>query len=130
MDQWIRFTMTYDDTYSDVVVDVLEPTSDKMIALCTQINEFWYAADWRLKESDGDVVKAVMTLLCRSALLEHMINPLGALHAFSVDGMEGWPKLDGSEGIKLISVENFDFVGDVSVACAPLSQCEQLQAEA
>ncbi|MRV72524.1 DUF2528 family protein [Duganella sp. FT92W] len=119
MSNWTRYTLTYDDTCSDVVVDVREPASAETVALCTEINGFWSGADERIKEADGDVVLAVLEMLCRRALYEDLTS-LNALHDFTVRGVEGWPLLDGSEGIKLVSTERIEFDGDVSVETEPV----------
>lgn len=113
---WTRFTLTFDDTYTDVVVDMKSPESAEMIALCTEINDFWCGAECRLDDAGDDVVKAVLTMLCRCALVEEIISSQGAVHTFAVQGREGWPKLDGSEGIKLVRVEQVNFEGDVSIS--------------
>ncbi|MBV6321971.1 DUF2528 family protein [Duganella violaceipulchra] len=112
---WARYTLTFDDTCSDVVVDVRAPESDEMIALCTLINEFWSGADDRLAEADDDVVVAVLNMLCRRALAEEISSGLGAVHEFAVQGVEGWPLLDGSDGIKLVSADRIDFDNEVSI---------------
>jgi hypothetical protein len=113
---WTRFTLTFDETCTDVVVDMKAPESAEMIALCTEINNFWCGAECRLDDAGDDVVKAVLTMLCRCALVEEIISSQGAVHTFAVQGQEGWPKLDGSEGIKLVRVEQVNFEGDVSIS--------------
>lgn len=115
MSAWTRYTITFDDTCSDVVVDVRAPESGEMIALCTMINDFWGGADDRLAEADEDVVIAVLNMLCRRALVEEISSGLGAVYEFAERGVEGWPLLDGSSGIRLVSVERIDFDNEVSI---------------
>lgn len=119
MSAWTRYTLTFDDTCSDVIVDVRDPESAQMIELCTLINDFWSGADDRMSESDGDVVNAVLAMLCRRALAEEISDPRGAVHVFAVEGVEGWPLLNGSDGIKLLSVDAIDFDSAVSITSKP-----------
>jgi hypothetical protein len=124
MSAWTRYTLTYDDTYTDVVVDVKDPASAEMIALCALINNFWSGADERMSEADGDVVQAVLMMLCRCALAEEIRSNFGAVYEFTMLGVEGWPKLDGSDGIRLVNVEPMDFSGDVSISAKPAPVAE------
>lgn len=120
MSTWTRYTLTFDATWSNVVVDVREPESQAMIDLFTEINEFWSGADERMSEADDDVLVAVLNMLCRNALVMELTHFIGAVHEFAVTGVEGWPLLDGSCGIKLVSVESIDFDSEISIRSEPI----------
>jgi hypothetical protein len=100
-----RYTLSYDWSY-DVVVEIDDEKCTD--ALLHEINNFWSDADWRLSEADGDVRQAVLKMLATS-VLRATVSEWNALDEFKVKGVEGWPLLDGSCGILLVSADDFEF---------------------
>ena len=103
-----RYTVSYSWTY-DMVVDI-----DRSICtdeLLHQINNFWSDAEWRLSRARGDVLKAVLRMLALTAF-RMTITDLAPEHVLKVEGIEGWPKLDGSYGITLVSLDYFELDDD------------------
>ncbi|WP_035276512.1 DUF2528 family protein [Desulforegula conservatrix] len=80
-----------------------------------EINDFWIGAEDRVRQ-EGSVLNAVLKMLTRTCLLlqiEKGYNTVGIIEEFDWDtsngGIEGWPKMDGSFGFKLLRVDNLDF---------------------
>lgn len=103
-----RYTISYSWTY-DMVVDIDDNLCTD--ALLHEINNFWSNAEWRLSRARGDVLKAVLRMLALTAFRMTItdLDPEGAL---KVEGVEGWPKLDGSAGITLVSLDYFELDDD------------------
>lgn len=113
-----KYVVDYDNKAEIVVeIDHSLATDD----VFHKINNFWGGADDRLHETGGNIVTAVLKLLARAALYEEIIssNAIRELHGQGVcGGVEGWPKLDGSCGIKLVSVDCLDIdSADLTVTC-------------
>jgi hypothetical protein len=79
-----------------------------------EINRFWGDAEYRVASSNGDVTTAVLRLLFDEVrgLVQRSPRALsGVLYAFAwedskgkyKDGVEGWPAMNGSEGIRIVS---------------------------
>lgn len=85
--------------------------------LLHEINNFWSEAEYRLRVASGNVLKAVLKMLARDALVEE-VSGTNAHYLFTQDPPEGWPKLDGSYGIKFISCEELviDY-DDMTISC-------------
>lgn len=89
------------------------------------INNFWIDADKRLAMQDGSVLHAVLTMLLFEVLcvqLEGDLNLVGVIESFNWEakfgrcGIEGWPKMDGTMGIRIVEVEGIVFQeSDVTV---------------
>lgn len=79
-----------------------------------EINNFWTGANERLLDS-GSIIDAVLSMLVCEALKiqsSHNCNLFGVVSAFDWSkgkGVEGWPKMDGSDGIKIIDIDPFYF---------------------
>lgn len=101
-----------------VEVDHAVLTEDKL----HEINNFWSAADHRLKEHDGSVLDAILEMLFSK--VQFMVAEAGgllslnsALFKFSwrdrrgayKDGEEGWPDMDGSYGIRIVEIGELTF---------------------
>jgi hypothetical protein len=103
-----RYTVSYSWTY-DMVVDVDHAvmTDEKL----HEINNFWSNADWRLQRARGDVLKAVLRMLALTAFRMTItdLDPEGRLREGTE---EGWPPLDGSHGITLVSLDYFELDDD------------------
>lgn len=103
-----RYTISYDWTFDLVVTidhDVL--TDEKL----HEINNFWSGAKQRLGRAGGDICKAVLTMLALQAF-RMTVTDLGPEGRLLRGEEEGWPPLDGSHGIQLISLDYFEFDED------------------
>lgn len=70
--------------------------------------EFWMGWESRLGLNDGDYTKTFLQQLSRNILIESMdYNLHGIISKY--DDREGWTKMDGSKGIEIISVNNWEF---------------------
>lgn len=107
------YTVWTDDFCLSVEVDRDLMTDERL----HEINRFWGNADDLLAEADGDVFRAVLGRLFREVRainLEHRgLHLEGVLHEFAwrdrrgepKSGVEGWPPLDGSEGLRLVECD-------------------------
>lgn len=101
-----RYTLTYDFMGNTAVVDIDH-------AVCTdtklhEINTFWSGACERLAQADGNVLHAVLKMLC-CRLLADSIEYMNVEDHWRCRAPEGWPNLDGSAGIILVSVDDWQF---------------------
>ena len=108
------YTLDYDDK-AEVIVEVdHDILNDELLH---QINNFWSDAKFRLIDCNGNILKVVLRLLATAALREEIMN-WSAVTSFQQGTMEGWPKLDGSYGIKLVKVEELTFEdSDINIKC-------------
>jgi len=101
------------DYKAELVVEIDHDvmTDDKL----HEINSFWGDANSRLIES-GTVLNAVLKMLMNVSI--RLMIESGWGDSFLVEkfnweskygGVEGWPNMDGSEGIKIISGEDPEF---------------------
>lgn len=110
-----RYAVDYDWKVRMVVeIDHAVMTDEKL----HEINRFWTEPEYRLARRDDNIVKVVLAMLARRAF--HLaMESFDVVREFSWKdgrGQEGWPAMDGSEGIKIIEVEEFDFdEEDISV---------------
>jgi hypothetical protein len=89
-----------------------------------EINNFWSGAEYRISKQ-GSVLNAVLVMLAQHALLLQVSNDWntrGVVSEFSWEegnGQEGWPPMDGSEGIKITHSEISLFDSDdISIKAA------------
>ncbi|EKZ9425950.1 DUF2528 family protein [Salmonella enterica] len=85
-------------------------------AVCTietleNINNFFINAQARLDEADGDVIATVLKMLAAACFTEQTgptgdWNTRGLIDLFKDGNMEGWPPMDGSEGIKILGCDS------------------------
>lgn len=78
--------------------------------VATMINGFWMGADDRLHCEDGNLIKAVLKMLAARIFamdIELGIGVSGLIALF--DNEEGWPKMNGSDGIKIVSLDGLTF---------------------
>lgn len=90
-----------------------------------KLNDFWCGAKDNLYREDGNVLNAVLKNLLQVVLsvqYEGGLNLQGVINAFDWDakygngGQEGYPKLDGSSGIKLVDVTGLEIdVYDIEI---------------
>ena len=81
-----------------------------------EINNFWGDSENRLFFANGDVLKVVLGLLYNTLLQlqvqEGNYNAQGVIGLFDWDhqkGQEGWPKMDGSMGIRILEIDEVIF---------------------
>ncbi|EGY1537514.1 DUF2528 family protein [Salmonella enterica] len=82
-------------------------------SICTekllhQINNFFINAEERLLENDSDITATVLNMLavfCLTEQIYHGWNVEGLIDLFKDGNVEGWPPMDGSEGIKILACD-------------------------
>ena len=102
-----RYAVTWFDTLTLTVDIDHDIVTDELL---TQINTFWNGADDRLQDADGNVLIAVLKMLgqrCWPLVIDHCCSEKELIQVF--DGMEGWPKMDGSSGFKIIQCDELEF---------------------
>lgn len=104
-----QYTAEYNNFQCVIAIDHEKCTDE----LLHSINDFWSDSEWRLSDADGNIAKAVTTLLAKTCFQlqyeKYGLNNWGIMKEFDWDdrgGVEGWPKMDGSKGILLVSCEN------------------------
>lgn len=112
---WTRFTLEYGTLCHEVVVELDD--RPETLDMLHEINSFCgpRAAQDNINRH-GNVRDAVFARLCCRAL-QLSLTEFCAVEAFNKrDGQEGWPILDGRDGIRLVSVEPYYFEeGDVTI---------------
>lgn len=105
-----RYVLEWDGKW-EVVVDVdREIATDEFLH---SINSFWTDDYWRLEEAGGDVLKAVLALLCTKVLLMSVMHfDVKDVFNRGTGETEGWPPLDGSYGITLVRYNELDLDSD------------------
>ncbi len=104
------YNLSTQDYEMTVEIDTDRMTEERL----HEINKFWGDADYRLAASNGDITAAVLRQLFDEVrgLVQRSPRALsGVLYAFAwedakgkyKDGVEGWPAMDGSEGIRIVS---------------------------
>jgi len=68
--------------------------------------DFWSGSEYRLTDNNGNYFETFLKQLCHEVMILGVDdkNVTGIINEFN--NREGWWKIDGSEGIKLLSVEN------------------------
>lgn len=79
-----------------------------------EINNFFGSAEYRLSEAGGDIAKAVVTMLA-SRVWHRDFDTWSVLDHFRTGQEEGWPPLDDSYGIELVSYEPYAISDEVWV---------------
>lgn len=78
-----------------------------------ELNNFWSNAEWRVEKHDG-VLNAVLKMLAAQVIQIQFTagyTTPGLIRQFDWDsgnGQEGWPPMDGSQGIKIIDTEDLE----------------------
>lgn len=104
------YRLTYGDSLAEIDVEVDYDVVNENDVL-NQINNFWSDAQARLDDADHTdwpVLHAVLRMLC-VRLLESGIIFNDAVGHFNRGNVEGWPPLDGSAGIKVLHMCDFEF---------------------
>lgn len=67
--------------------------------------DFWVGFEYRLNDNNGNYFETFLKQLCHEVMILGLDkNVLGIISEFN--NREGWWKIDGTEGIKLLSVDN------------------------
>ncbi len=113
-----RYKGTHLDTGFEVVVEIDSSvmTEEKL----HEINNFWSGAEDRLDDADGIVVNAVLKMLSAEVfrlsidhmLVEECFDWKCRYTGKQRNGIEGWPEMDGSFGIKIVSYDDFEIRAD------------------
>lgn len=99
---------TYKATYAEDFDMLIEIDHDVMTeANLHEINNFWGGAERRLADSDT-VLLAVLKNLCVT-FMDESVQRLDPMASFKNGDVEGWPPLDGSQGIKVLKFDAFGF---------------------
>lgn len=110
-----RYSLTYDGEYEMIVeIDDAILTAE----VVTEWNEFWGGAKQR-----ADCLTGPLPSLLKMAYmvaLRDSITTFDALRGLREGAEEGFPKMDGSTGIAIISFEQFDF-DEYEVDCRELA---------
>jgi hypothetical protein len=103
-----RYTIRYAWDFDMVVTIDHDVVTDEKLH---ELNNFWSGAAERLADANHDVLKAVLTTLAMKAFRMTItdLDPEGQLRRGEV---EGWPPLDGSEGIQLVQLDYFELDQD------------------
>ncbi|MGX1958408.1 DUF2528 family protein [Serratia proteamaculans] len=98
-----KYTVDYDwKAELEVEIDHDIMTEEKL----HEINNFWSSPEYRIKKHES-VLNAVLIMLAQHAMLigvSNDYNVYGVVSEFDWGdghGQEGWPPMDGSEGIKI-----------------------------
>ncbi len=98
-----KFKLTYD--WWEAILEI-DGSKDTIRVMEDQLL-FWMGGQERIDDEDGDIVRAYLKMLCTKLLLLSMDwNIDGINHALKES--EGWALLDGSFGVKLVSVDRWE----------------------
>lgn len=106
-----KYTIEWNDFTAVFAVDHSVMTDEKL----HEINNFWGDEDLRLDDENGDITMAVLKMLagvCFNLQVSYDLNTWGVMSRFDWDddaGVEGWPKMDGTYGIMILSVDKVEF---------------------
>lgn len=102
-----KYKLDYDSKGSVVIEINSDIVNEKIM---TSINQFFLDHEDRVDENGSSFngVLKMLGALVLSLSVEYDYNTSGIVSLFDYDksGIEGWPKMDGSSGFKIISVEN------------------------
>lgn len=76
-----------------------------------ELNNFWSGARERVLEH-GSALNAVMVMLCVE-FMSQIIEVMDPVGAFNSGRIEGWPPLDGSWGIRLVTHDHTVFMTEL-----------------
>jgi len=107
----IKYKVELDNIYCSINVEINDDENTKqMMDMC---NKFWSGHQQRLDDENGDITATFLKLLCGTALTVQKAgdyNLYGVVQEFN--DMEGWCRLDGSEGIKLTSIDGLTYTDE------------------
>lgn len=100
-------------TFADVVdFKVVFDENEETHNLCHEINNFWSRSEDRLSDAQDCIYKCVTRLIAHEIIRLQMKSSFycgedAAKKAFN-DGIEGFPSIDGTQGIELIYCDDFE----------------------
>lgn len=99
-----RYELNYANAYALVDIDD-EKCTEKLLH---ELNDFWWDAGEVLDHAGGNITKAVLTRLC-TKLMIMSVHHFDAMERMLTGREDGWPPLDGSYGITLVQMDDFEF---------------------
>lgn len=107
----IKYKVELDNIDCSITVEINDDENTKQ--LMDMCNKFWFGYQQRLDDENGDITNTFLKLLCGTALSVQQTNDYnlyGVIQEFN--DMEGWCRLDGSDGIKLTGIEWLTFTDE------------------
>ncbi len=109
MEEKIKVTLTYQNSFD---VRVVFNKDDETKKLCHATNDFWGGSESRLTDAEDCIYKCVTRLIADEIIKLQMKTSFNcgeesAIKAFD-EGIEGFPPIDGSWGIKLEYCDDFE----------------------
>lgn len=104
----MSYGIEYGPTWWECTVEI--DHNDETLANIKSMVEFWMGWEDRLETNDGDYTKTFLQQLAREICMievEFNYNLVGVTGEFN--NREGWCKMDGSMGIKIVNVDDFEF---------------------
>lgn len=105
-----KYTLSYAPIDWWCVIEIAEEVDGvKTIDRIKEMVEFWSEWESLLSDNNGDYTSAFLKQLARQAYMiasSNQYNTYGVVEEFN--DMEGWCKMDGSCGIKILSTDDVD----------------------
>jgi Protein of unknown function (DUF2528) len=114
-----KYDLNYNDFNVSIAIDHEKFTEELM----HEINNFFSDAKWRLSQENGDICQTVLKMIaekCFYIVLGKDYNAYGVMDEFNEgDITEGYPPMDGSIGIQIVSVSTFEIDACEIYVCTP-----------
>jgi len=105
----VEHTPTFASIEVSIDYDYSYKFGDRIVTMEESIKEqamFWHGSNRRLKDNSGSYLKTFLKHLCETIMIASAANNLNEFGIIDVfNAKEGWCGLDGSRGIKLLSLE-------------------------
>ena len=105
-----QYTIQHYDLYWDCKISIDEKKAKQKIK---EMVEFWANWERNLKDNNGDYIATFVKQLAQKIfyiVIAENYNKTGVINWFST--AEGWCEMDGSHGIVIESVDDFEFEQD------------------
>ena len=99
-------TISYDGQW-EAKVEIADDAEPKM----REQLMYWAGGEYRLASAGGEVERAFLIMLGQALVREAMDYTIEGVLARFAD-REGWYPLDGSAGVRLVSIDNWEFYED------------------
>lgn len=109
--QFEEITITINETYK--VTFAIDHKLLESKNILKDMHNFWVDADFRLSECNGNILKAVLGHAAEIAYIQQVsddLNSYGVMESFNE--LEGWCPMDGSFGILLKHIDEYEFYFD------------------
>ncbi len=84
--------------------------SDKTEKLLHDFNNFCSGSKERLKYANGDITEAILKLIAGECFRFIVAEDYGVNHLINkFVGMEGYPKMDGYQGLRIVRYDSIEF---------------------